>query len=633
MRQDEHLSALQPGARLHLYTIGAILGAGGFGITYKAREDITDREVAIKEFLPSAFAVRDRNGSTVRPLSEGAAKDFEWGLERFRQEAKLLIDLRHPNIVPVLAYFESNATGYLVMEFQDGSSLGQLLKTKSLTEAETLAIVVPLLDGVEEVHRHNFLHRDIKPENIFVRRDGTPVLLDFGAARQALGEHSKSFTTLLTEGYAPFEQYAGTGNQGPWSDIYALSAVMFRCLMGKAPAEAPRRAAAKLGGIPDPMAPEFAALRTRVSSDLAFAIEAGMRVVEHERPQTIAAFRELIQAPASASMRAAAVVSPPSPATGTPSPTLIPDIAQLATALNPSVWSRPEPKRPRRLARYAVAGVLILGAASAAAYIADQRSWLPEAFKRAGPETAPAKPITPAAAEEPKRPAAVPPSQADDAKRRAEEERKRAEDELKRTEEERRNKAMGDEQRRQIERTEGERRQYFDAQKAAEAERKRQEEQKAKTEAERKAAEERARAEDERKRADDERKRAEEAARKRQDDENARGGAERSRRSEERKRADDERRRAEEAARKRQDDENAQGRAERARRPPADPPPRDARDTRRGTEPTPPEAPDTRREASPPPPAPPGAGRDIRRQPPDVPPARGRTPPDERDDQ
>jgi serine/threonine protein kinase len=252
LRQDDHLSALQPGARLQNYTIGAILGAGGFGITYKAVEDITSREVAIKEYLPTAFAVRDRDGSTVRPLSEGATRDFEWGLERFREEAKLLIGFRHPNIVPVLAYFEANGTGYLAMAYQDGTSLGEVLRnTLTLSEAQVIEFMVPLLDGVEEVHRNNFLHRDIKPENIFIRRDGGPVLLDFGAARQALGEHSKAFTTLITEGYAPFEQYAGTGNQGPWSDVYALAAVMFRCLTGKAPVEAPRRAIAKLRGIPD----------------------------------------------------------------------------------------------------------------------------------------------------------------------------------------------------------------------------------------------------------------------------------------------------------------------------------------------------------------------------------------------
>src|SRR5262249_40206966 len=158
-----------PGARLHSYTIGAILGAGGFGITYKACEDITNREVAVKEYLPTAFAVRDRDGATVRPLSEGAARDFEWGLERFREEAKLLIGFRHPNIVPVLAYFEANGTGYLVMAFQDGTSLADVLRgVLTLSEAQVLEFMVPLLDGVEVVHRHDFLHRDIKPENIFI---------------------------------------------------------------------------------------------------------------------------------------------------------------------------------------------------------------------------------------------------------------------------------------------------------------------------------------------------------------------------------------------------------------------------------------------------------------------------------
>src|SRR5262245_59252330 len=113
--QHNHLSALRPGARLNSYTIGAILGVGGFGITYKAREDVTLREVAIKEYLPTAFAVRDHDGATVRSLSKGAARDFEWGLKRFRREATLLIEFHHPIIVPVLSYFEANGTAYIVM--------------------------------------------------------------------------------------------------------------------------------------------------------------------------------------------------------------------------------------------------------------------------------------------------------------------------------------------------------------------------------------------------------------------------------------------------------------------------------------------------------------------------------------
>ncbi len=450
MRQDEHLSALHPGARLQTYTIAAILGAGGFGITYRAVEDITNRDVAIKEYLPAAFAVRDRDGATVRPLSEGAARDYAWGLERFRDEAKLLIGFRHPAIVPVLAYFEANGTGYLVMGFEDGISLGAALnRTPALSEAETLAFVVPLLDGVEEVHRHKVLHRDIKPDNIFIRGDGSPVLLDFGAAREALGARSRAFTTLVTEGYAPFEQYAGTGNQGPWSDIYALAAVMFRCLAGKAPVEAPRRAAAKLRGAPDPMAADFAALRRRVSSDLAFAIEAGMRVVEHERPQSIAAFREMIVSPAPGTVRPPAESAP----AAAPMPTLIPDAALRLQpdARHPPPGVREKRRRPRRLAYFGAAGALLAAVASGAAYVGDQRSWLPGAFRRAEPETAPAaKAPAPAAKEA----------------RRAAETRLRAE---RQAADARRAQGLAEYQRLQLEQAEAEWRQSFEARKAPES--------------------------------------------------------------------------------------------------------------------------------------------------------------------
>jgi len=455
LHKDDHLSALQSGVRLHSYTIGEILGAGGFGITYKAREDITNRDVAIKEYLPTAFAVRDRDGATVRPLSEGAARDFEWGLERFREEAKLLIGFRHPNIVPVLAYFEANGTGYLVMAFQEGTSLSEMLRaTLTLSEAQVLEFAIPLLDGVEEVHKHNFLHRDIKPENIFILGDGSPVLLDFGAARQALGEHSKGLTTLLTEGYAPFEQYAGSGNQGPWSDIYAFAAVMFRCLTGKPPSEAPRRAIAKLRGMPDPMAADFAALRTRISSDFAFAIEAALRVVEQERPQSIAAFRELIVSPAPRATRPAPPVAAPTPS----APTLIPDAAQPEAVRHPPPWYVPERKAPRRTVRYAAFGAVALAAVSGAAYVGDQRNWLPDAFRRAGPEnsaTAPAPPPARKAAEDAKPPTEEARRPADDEAQRVAEERRRSDE---RELDERRSKGLADYQRLQLDQLDAERR-------------------------------------------------------------------------------------------------------------------------------------------------------------------------------
>ena len=356
MDQDIHLSALRHGARLRNYTIGAILGAGGFGITYKAREDITGREVAIKEYMPTSLAVRDRDRVTVRPLSGGAARDFKMGFERFRHEARLLIEVRHPNIVPVLAYVETNGTGYLVMEFQEGKCLAEILRGAApLSEGQVLQFIGPLLDAVEEVHRCSFVHRDIKPDNIFIRSDATPLLLDFGAARQALGEGQGSHTAVLTEGYAPFEQYSRKGNQGPWTDIYALGAVMYQCLTGQPPVEAPQRATARLRGLPDPMAQRFADLRRAVSADLACAIETAMSVVEEERPQTVAQLRALIAARTRSAWHAPDVAEPrPSAAT------LVPDFALASPDRPPPRCAARRERRVRNACFTALAATFLV---------------------------------------------------------------------------------------------------------------------------------------------------------------------------------------------------------------------------------------------------------------------------------
>jgi serine/threonine protein kinase len=297
MLSTEHLYALAAGTRLQNYTVMRVLGTGGFGITYFAREDITGRNVAIKEFLPAGLAARAADGRAVRPARSGAQKDFAWGLDRFREEAKLLIALRHPNIVPVLAYFEANGTGYLVMEFQDGESLGAILGGgRTLTEQQVRTLLAPLLDGIAEVHRRGFLHRDIKPDNIFVRDDGVPILLDFGAARQALGQRTRTLTSIVTDGYAPIEQYESTGEQGPWTDIYALGAVIFRALLGHKPADAPRRLAARMRNERDPLADDLAELATRCSPDIGVAVAAALALIERERPRTIADLRAVLDA-------------------------------------------------------------------------------------------------------------------------------------------------------------------------------------------------------------------------------------------------------------------------------------------------------------------------------------------------
>ena len=144
MAAPAHRSALPEGFRLHNYVVDAVLGSGGFGITYRAHEDVTERAVAIKEYLPAALAVRERNGYTVQPVSDGSAEDYRWGLDRFRQEARLLIGLKHPNIVPVLNYFEANGTAYLVMEYQDGETLAhRLAGARIMPEHELRGIVLP----------------------------------------------------------------------------------------------------------------------------------------------------------------------------------------------------------------------------------------------------------------------------------------------------------------------------------------------------------------------------------------------------------------------------------------------------------------------------------------------------------
>lgn len=220
--------ALPPGFLLEEYEIEAVLGHGGFGVTYLARDLNLGTPLAIKEYLPSDLALRE-DGTTVHPKSEADREEYRWGLERFLGEAQTLTRFEHPNIVSVLRFFEANGTAYLVMAYQKGDSLSDILRQKGrLDETEVMGILGPLLDGLAEVHKAGFLHRDIKPGNIYIRADGSPLLLDFGAARQALGHRSKSLTAIVTAGFAPQEQYFSGGNQGPWTDIYALAAVLYR---------------------------------------------------------------------------------------------------------------------------------------------------------------------------------------------------------------------------------------------------------------------------------------------------------------------------------------------------------------------------------------------------------------------
>ena len=290
-------NALPDGYKLHWYEIHAILGRGGFGITYLALDTNLNHEVAIKEFLPTDLAMR-ASDSSIHPISDEHTDTFGWGLNRFITEAQTLAQFRHPNIVLVHSVFEANGTAYMVMEYEKGESLDQAYTSNRLnTEADLLALLYPLMDGLERIHESGFVHRDIKPKNIYLRDDGRPVLLDFGSARQALGVETRTLTTLVSPGYAPFEQYNATresDKQGPWTDIYALGATIYRGMSGKSPVDALSRANAKLEGSKDVLEPAVELGKDKFSHRFLEAIDHALCFAPEQRPQAIAEWRAML---------------------------------------------------------------------------------------------------------------------------------------------------------------------------------------------------------------------------------------------------------------------------------------------------------------------------------------------------
>ena len=280
----DHKQALPPGFRLGTYHVVRVLGVGGFGVTYLCEHTGLAVQVAVKEYLPNEIAVRD--GTEVHPKSAGDREGFEWGLSRFLEEARTLARFEHPNVVRVRDCFEANHTAYIVMDYEDGEPLDALLQRHgTLTEAQLKRVLLPVADGLRQVHAAGFLHRDIKPANFFVRRsDESPVLLDFGSARQALGRRSRSVTAIASAGYSPPEQYESEGEQGPWTDIYALSALCYRAITGEAPMEATRRQSQLLRGRTDPLRRLAESSGRGYSAALLEAVDWGLRLIEKERP-------------------------------------------------------------------------------------------------------------------------------------------------------------------------------------------------------------------------------------------------------------------------------------------------------------------------------------------------------------
>jgi hypothetical protein len=283
-------AALPAGTFIGRYRIVSVLGHGGFGITYLARDTQLGRDVAVKEYLPAALAVR-QDGSSVLPRSTGVADDFGWGRSRFIEEGRTLANLHEaPSIVKVFDFLEANGTAYIVMELLRGRTLEERVKADGpLLPAELPAILEPLLSGLQKVHEAGFLHRDIKPANIMLGADGRPTLIDFGAARAAMADRTRTMTAIFTPGYAAPEQFASaTARQGPWTDIYGFAATLHYAVAGRPPPSAFDRL------IEDTYEPLSRRRPQAFAGGLLLGIDAGLSLPVEQRPPSIAAWRTLL---------------------------------------------------------------------------------------------------------------------------------------------------------------------------------------------------------------------------------------------------------------------------------------------------------------------------------------------------
>lgn len=289
------------------YRIERVLGAGGFGITYLAEEQPLARRITIKEYFPADYAARD-GAIDASPRSQDCAGDYTWGLDRFLEEAQTLAKFDHPNIVRVYRYFRANKTGYMVLHFEEGQSFKSWLKSlgRAPRQNELDRIVAPLLDALELIHNADFLHRDIAPDNIIIRKDGTPVLIDFGSARGEIAQHSMTVSALVKPGYSAYEQYATTSRQqGPWSDIYSLGATLYQAVTGKRPPDAPSRM------IADELVPARDAALSSYRPTFLAAIDKALALEITQRPKSVELWRKQLQ---TAQAGEAVVEAPPKPA-------------------------------------------------------------------------------------------------------------------------------------------------------------------------------------------------------------------------------------------------------------------------------------------------------------------------------
>ena len=284
-------NALPVGTRVHEFEITRVIGEGGFSVVYLAFDHTLHRSIALKEYIPSALASR-RGDNTVAVRSAQHQETFEAGLRSFINEARLLAQFDHAALVKVYRFWEENGTAYMAMPYYGGRTLRDILRADpaQASEAWLKKLLVPLLDALELLHAHRCYHRDVAPDNIQVLESGAPVLLDFGAARRTIGDMTQAFTVILKPGYAPIEQYADEADfkQGPWTDVYALAAVLYGAIAHKPPPTAVARM------IKDPLEPLAARALADYSATFLAGIDRGLAVRPEARPQSIGEWRGLL---------------------------------------------------------------------------------------------------------------------------------------------------------------------------------------------------------------------------------------------------------------------------------------------------------------------------------------------------
>jgi serine/threonine protein kinase len=352
-------NCLPIGTRLSDFEITGVLGEGGFGIVYVAYDHALQRTVAIKEYMPGVLALRAADQS-VGLRSERHQETFRLGLKSFINEARFLAQFDHPALVKVYRFWEQNNTAYTAMKFYDGRTVKDIVANSPelVDEAWCRKVLRQILQALEMLHMTQIVHRDVSPDNIIVQENGDAVLLDFGSARQIIGDTTRGLTVILKPGYAPVEQYAGDASleQGPYTDLYALSAVMYFAI-AKAP---PPTSIGRM--VHDPMVALATQAPHGYGETLLAAIDEGLAVLAQDRPQTIVKFRALLGIESPEPQPARAMPAPVVTPFATPAPPSAPERPSVAAPFSGAATA-PASQRRRLLIGGAAAGLLALAVA------------------------------------------------------------------------------------------------------------------------------------------------------------------------------------------------------------------------------------------------------------------------------